>query len=311
MRPDPRAIARKIRARLRAPGGNGGQAGAAAPPAILTLDEIGALPRDRLEGACRALASPAYLGGGVALCRILTRYKFHVSTADVGFGANVLLDGYWESWLTQFVARTVRRGGVVVDVGANFGYYSLLLADLVGPEGRVYAVEPAPDTAALLRRSIGLNGFAGRTNVCEVAAGAGDGSAATLFEPAGEPKNAALVAAAPADAAAGRSHQVAVRTLDSLLGDERRIDFVKIDAEGGEEAIIAGMDGILSAAPPPMVLEFNAARYADAGGFLERVLGYYGTLRHIDFDGRAAAISPERVLGENFGEDWLLYLRRT
>jgi FkbM family methyltransferase len=276
---------------------------------VLTTGDIGALPRDRLESACRALASPAYLGGGIALCRILTRYKFHVSTADVGFGANVLIDGYWESWLTQFIARTVRRGGVVVDVGANFGYYSLLLADLVGPEGRVYAIEPAPGTATLLRRSIGLNGFAARTIVCEAAAGAEDGTAATLFEPAGEPKNAALVAAAPADAAAGRSHEVALRTLDALLRDEPRIDFVKIDAEGGEEAIVAGMHGILSAAPPPMVLEFNAARYADPGAFLQKLLGYYGTLRHIGFDGRAAPVTPERVLSENFGEDWLLYLR--
>lgn len=310
MRPDPRAIARGLRARLRAMSAPRAQTGRASPPTVLTLDEIGALPRNALEDACRALASPAYLGDGVALCRILTRYKFHVSTADVGFGANLLLDGYWESWLTQFIARTVGRGGVVVDVGANFGYYSLLLADLVGPQGRVYAIEPAPGTTALLRRSIGLNGFAGRTRVCEVAAGADDGAAATLFEPEGEPKNAALVAAAPAEDAAGRSHQVAVRTLDSLLRDERRIDFVKIDAEGGEEAIIAGMHDILSAAPPPMVLEYNAARYPDAGAFLERLLGYYGTLRHIGFDGRAAAVAPERVLGENFGEDWLLYLRR-
>lgn len=310
MRPDPRALARKLRARLRAMGGAGAEL-AVSQPAVLGVEEIGALPRDALESACRALASPVYLGEGVALCRILTRYKFHVSTADVGFGANVLLDGYWESWLTQFIARTVGREGVVVDVGANFGYYSLLLADLVGPRGRVYAVEPAPDTAALLRRSIGLNGFAGSTQICEVAAGADDGAAATLFEPAGEPKNAALVDAAPAGAAAGRSHRVSVRTLDSLLRDERRIDFVKIDAEGGEEAIIAGMDGILSAAPPPMVLEFNAARYADPGAFLERLLGYYGRLRHVDFDGRAAPVTPERVLSENFGEDWLLYLRRS
>lgn len=310
MRPDPRAIARKLRARVRALGTAPARPEAVSPPSVLTLEEIGALPRSELERSCRALASPVYLGGGVGLCRILTRYKFHISTADVGFGANVLLDGYWESWLTQFIARTVGRGGVVVDVGANFGYYSLLLADLVGPEGRVYAVEPAPGTAALLRRSIGLNGFAGHTQICEAAAGAEDGTAATLFEPAGEPKNAALVANAPSDPAAGRSHEVAVRTLDGLLRDEPRIDFVKIDAEGGEEAIVAGMHGILSAAPPPMVLEFNAARYPDPGAFLERLLGYYGALRHVGFDGRAAPVTPERVLSENFGEDWLLYLRR-
>jgi FkbM family methyltransferase len=279
-------------------------------PRILGAEEIGDIPREALERACRHFASPVYLGGGVGLCRILTRYKFFVPTDDVGFGANVLLDGYWESWLTRFMARTVRRGGTVVDVGANFGYYSMLLADLVGPEGRLYAIEPNPATARLLRRSLSLNGFSARTIVCEVAAGASDDMTASLYVPAGEPKNAAIVAAAPAGGQGGETHQVAVRTLDSLLRVEQRIDFVKIDAEGAEEAIIAGMTRLCAFRPPPMVLEFNAARYADPAGFLAELLAIYGSLAYVGYDGEAVSIAPERVLEENFGEDWLLYLRR-
>jgi FkbM family methyltransferase len=280
--------------------------GAPAAPLRIDTDAIATLPRDVLEDACRAAASPVYLGGRVALCRALGRYKLYLSTLDDGFGANVLLDGYWEMWLTQFIARTVRPGGVAIDVGANYGYYSLLLADLVGPEGKVYAVEPNPDVAPLLRRSIALNGFAARTQVCEVAAGAVDGATATLFAPEHEPKNAALAAAPPGGP--GAMHQVTIRTLDSLVTDGRRIDFIKIDAEGGEEAIIEGMAGILRDQRPPMVLEFNAARYADPATFLQRLIRIYGALRHVDFDGSATPVTPERVLTEHFGEDWLLFL---
>jgi FkbM family methyltransferase len=274
----------------------------------LAADDIAALSRDAFEAACRASASPVYAGGSVALCRILGRYKFYVSTLDDGFGSNVLLDGYWESWLTQFMARTVRRGTVAIDVGANFGYYSLLLADLVGPDGRLFAIEPNPDVAALLRRSIALNGLAPQTSVCECAAGAEDGTTATLFVPEREPKNAAIVAEPPAGA--GRRHRVAVRRLDAIVGDAS-VGFVKIDAEGAEEDVIEGMAGIFARCRPDMVLEFNAARYADPAAFLDRVISLYGTLRHVGYDGRAADVTRERVLTEHFGEDWLLYMSRS
>lgn len=273
---------------------------------VLSLEEIASPPRGAFEDACRAAASPLYLGDRTALCRILGRYKLYLSTRDDGFAGHVLLDGYWESWLTRFIARTVKPGGIAIDVGANFGYYSLLLAELVGPGGHLYAVEPNPAVAALLRRSVGLNGFAARTTVCEAAAGAVDGATATLAVPAREPKNAALVPAG--QSGAGERHEVTVRSLDALVGSTRPVSFVKVDAEGGEEAIVEGMAGILARDRPPMVLEFNAARYADPAAFLHRLLGHYGLLRHVDYDGEAVAVAPERVLGERFGEDWLLYL---
>lgn len=278
---------------------------------MLHLHDIGTLHRAALEDACRRDASPVYLGDHIGLCRILGRYKFHVDTRDSGFGANILLDGYWELWLTQFMARSVGRGAVVVDVGANYGYYSLLLADLVGPAGHVYAIEPNPAAAVLLRRSIGLNGFDARTTICEVAAGATDGGTATLFVPDGEPKNAAILPDQAASPMRGAAHHVPVATLDSLLTAHPRIDFIKIDAEGAEQAIIAGLARTLAIHRPDMVLEFNAARYADPAGFLAELTALYGSLHHVDFTGNAMAITPERVLTEQFGDDWLLFFSAT
>jgi FkbM family methyltransferase len=291
----------------------GGASLAAEPPGPLFVPlptgEIAALSREAFEAACRAAASPVYVGCKVGLCRIMARYKFYVSTLDDGFGSNVLLDGYWESWLTQFMARNAKPGAVAIDVGANFGYYSLLLADLVGPEGRLFAIEPNPDVAALLRRSIALNGLSARTSVFEGAAGAIDGATVTLFVPEREPKNAAIVADS-SEAAAGRHHRVPAMRLDSLVGDAR-VDFVKIDAEGAEEDVIEGMAGIFERCRPDMVLEFNAARYADPAAFLDRLLSLYGGLSEVGHDGRAAAVTREQVLTEHFGEDWLLWLTRS
>ena len=57
-----------------------------------------------------------------------------------------------------------------------------------------------------------------------------------------------------------------------------------------------------------MVLEFNAARYADPGAFLDRLTHLYGALAYVDYSGEAVPVLPSRVLSEHFGEDWLLFL---
>jgi FkbM family methyltransferase len=264
---------------------------------ILGLNEIGLLARAELEEASRAAASPVYLGDNVALCRILGRYKFYVDTRDITFGAHVLLDGFWEPWITRFMARKVRPGWVVADVGANFGYYSLLLADLVGPEGRVHSVEPNPAAVELLRRSVMLNGFSGRTTVHALAAGESDGGSAKLWVPARNPGGAALAypAGVPSDC---ERLDVGVSSLDALLASEQSVDFVKIDAEGSEQRIFAGMGRLLERFRPAVLLEFHPAWYADPSEFLCRLGSLYGSLRHIDYDGEAVPIAPETLISE-------------
>ncbi|HEY0106462.1 MAG TPA: FkbM family methyltransferase [Rhizomicrobium sp.] len=267
--------------------------------------------RFKLEELCRTQVQPVYLGARTALCRILGRYKFYVDTADSGFGSNVLLDGFWEMWLTQFMARVVKPGMVVADIGANFGYYTLLLADLVGPDGRVFAVEPNPAAAALLTRAVALNGFAGRTTIAVAGLGARDGEELLLYVPHDEPKNATVVPSeAHGDPARGAIRRVPSRSLDALLDGQARLDFIKIDAEGAEEAIVAGMMRTIETQRPSIVLEFNAARYADPAAYLARLTACYDGLRHIDYSGHPVAVAPHTVLTERYAEDWLLFFGR-
>lgn len=240
---------------------------------------------------------------------ILGRYKFYVDTRDSGFGANVLLDGYWEIWLTQFLARTVKPGMRVIDVGANFGYYTLLLADLVGPGGEVCAVEPNPQVAPFLTQSVELNGFSAHTRIVVAAAAAIDGGQARLFAPHGEPKNAAILADGMQMATdSGSFHTVLTRTIDSLATELGGLDVIKIDAEGAEEGIFEGMAEAIRQYRPAIVLEFNAARYRDPRDFLGRMKRAYGALRYIDNAGKPKTVSEGEVLTRNFGEDWLLFL---
>jgi FkbM family methyltransferase len=225
-------------------------------------------------------------------------------TNDRGFAGNVMMDGFWEIWLTQFFARTLKPGMRVIDVGANYGYYTMLFADIVTPAGGVLAVEPNPSAVPLLRQSVSLNGFAAHTQIVEAALGAEPEGTAQLIVPDGEPKNAHLPEAGEY---VGNALTVRLTSLDHLASDFGPIDMIKIDAEGSEIDIIAGMQGLLRSAPPALMLEFNTKRYRESAGFLNTLLDVYGNVAAIDFDGQAKPVTADTVLTTRRNEDWLLY----
>lgn len=273
----------------------------------LVLADIAEADRAAAERAIRNRVQTLYLGHGTMLARVLGRHKMFLHTSDRGFACHLALDGFWEIWLTQFFARLLKPGMVAVDVGANYGYYTLLFGQAVTGAGRVLAVEPNPDAASLLRETVLLNGFAGHTRVLQTALGPPGIAQAHLFVPSGEPKNALLVARD--DHGGGETVTVAVTALDLLAAEFPRIDVVKIDAEGAEIGILAGMQQIIRRDRPHLVLEFNAGRYQDAAGFLDSLLAIYGGVFVVGFDGVAQPIIPETILTTQVGEDWNLYFR--
>lgn len=276
------------------------------PGSILSLEELQGPDRYRIECQIRAATQTAYLGEHVVLSRVMGRYKAFLDTRDRGFAAHLMLDGYWEMWLTQFIARLVAPGMHVVDVGANFGYYSLLMGDLVGPTGRLLSVEPNPPVVEMLMRTLELNGFAGRSTVVAAAAGAHDATGCLLV-PSGEPKNATLVADADehtdADLVA-----VPILSLDGLLEAFPRVDFLKIDAEGAEEDIMIGLARTIARHRPRIVLEFNPGRCRNPADFLAALRGPYPVLHSLGYDAEITRASDQDLLDPTNLEDRLIYL---
>ncbi|MFD9896915.1 FkbM family methyltransferase [Mesorhizobium sp. NPDC059025] len=278
---------------------------------LLQLHELMSFDRHRAESEILQRATNVYLGDHTALARILGRYKLYVDTRDRGFGSHILLDGFWEIWLTLFCLRNVKPGMTIVDVGANFGYYSVLLAELAGPSGKLIAVEPNPHAADFLRRSVDLNGLLHRTRLERIALGNVQQGRAALYVPLSEPKNALVVPASfVAQPELGAVIDVPVTTLDQLCAADARIDFIKIDAEGAEEAIFTGMKNCISKHQPLVVIEFNASRYTDVETFVDQLVDVYGSLRRVDFSGMAVSVTREELLSKDVGEDLLLVLSR-
>ena len=259
------------------------------------------------EAAIRKLCHSVYLGDHMALCRVLGRYKMYVDCRDVGIAPHLMLDGYWEMWVTEALVSLVRKDMVVADIGANLGYFSLVLADLVGPGGRVHAFEPNPHMTDLLHRSLSVNGYAQRVEVHQVALGDREGEVA-LVVPPGDPKNAHVVPMS--EPLPDHAVPVPAARLDGRP-DWSTIEFAKVDVEGAEQLVWAGAQGLLdNGALRGVVLEFAAARYHDPAAFLRDLMAPGFGLAYIHVTQGIVDISPARVLERDPHVDIMLVLRR-
>lgn len=260
-----------------------------------------------------------YLGDHRALTRTVYGHKLFLDTRDVSLTPHLLLDGYWESWVTEVFMRLVRPGMTVVDVGANVGWYSLLAAMLVGPEGRVFSFEADPDTHRLLSDSLEVNGFRGRTVVEQVAVADSPGEVG--FHRFLNHRGSNSIRQSEDDAAEfGDSLElitVPSVSLDAYFADsDVSIDVLKIDAEGAEPAIVAGAQRLLAATPGLQVLiEYEARNRPALESLLE--LGYSlsridegarllpATLDELDAGGRLEMLHLTRPAGPR-SPLWLL-----
>ena len=264
-------------------------------------------PRPEVEAEIRGLTQTAYIGKHEALCRILGRYKMYVDTRDVGIASHLMLEGFWELWVTNAMMRSVRRGAVVADIGANLGYFTLLLADLTGAQGRVLSFEPNPNLAGLLRKSIEVNGFTPFTDFHELALG-GAGGSAEMDIRIDQPGGGRMIAGhAPA---ANSSSAVRVERFDQIP-HALDVEFIKMDVEGFEPEVWKGMTGLLEQGKPLTIfMEFTVGRLADPGGFLDAIMGWGFTLEIIRFTGQIEAITREALLNGPKDVDHMLVFRR-
>jgi FkbM family methyltransferase len=153
--------------------------------------------------------------------------------------------GTWEEADSRFVRNLLRAGDVVVDVGANLGWYSLLAARTVGPGGRVLCVEPSAALCDRLRHTVELNAL-GNVIVERCALSEGEGEARLFaLDHTNSGLGSIMWRRVPEDA-----ERVPTRSMDGLLGAHgiERARLAKIDVEGAEALVMAGMQRTLERA---------------------------------------------------------------
>ena len=153
----------------------------------------------------------------------------------------------------------VPRGGVALDIGANIGFYTLMLAQLVGEDGRVFAFEPSP--LAIHRLTAAAAGLAS-VRVLTVAVSDVSGTSRLLVAP-GDSMHSTLRSSALDRTEWSAAAEVETAPLDVLseaLG-WGEVDFVKVDVEGHEAAVLAGASRLLAAGQVRAMLLEVAPQY--------------------------------------------------
>jgi FkbM family methyltransferase len=197
--------------------------------------------------------------------RVTQPLREGVHTIEAGAGAGLVIDvaGSYVQYVTGTAEPDVQKalgellqpGDVALDVGSNVGFFTLIMARLVGPSGTVVAVDPVPANARAVGKNARLNGFS-NIRVCEVAATDRPGEVELLVS---ETSAFSRVAGLVRDDNVASCIVVEGRPLDDLI-DGREVpvpSLVKIDIEGAEIAALRGLERSLRRHRPKVLCELH------------------------------------------------------
>jgi len=176
----------------------------------------------------------------------------------------------YEPELVRAIRGTLSPGDVFVDVGANIGFFTVLAASIVGDGGRVVAFEPHPGALATLRAALDANGLASRVDVVEAAVSGTRGASGRLFVSDDSVLSTLDPSRSPARDHFRFERSIAIRqvTLDEWFETRpallRGVAAIKIDVEGTELDVLAGMRTVRASRPAAVILcETDAGGPAD------------------------------------------------
>jgi FkbM family methyltransferase len=202
--------------------------------------------------------------------------------------------GFWDPDLTDALLALIQPGAVVADVGAHYGYYSVLVSELVGPSGLVHAFEPTPQSFQVLEQNsrrfanIRANNVAVYSREAHLELLDFGSERSGLNTLTGSPRSSGL------DADRGQAIVVRATTLDNYFESVGVWpDFVKIDAESSEMHVLKGMSRILTQDSPLMLIEVGdfdneAARSVE-------LIRYVEAFGYSPFDWAAGRLRPHSL----------------
>ena len=218
--------------------------------------------------------------------------RLYAHRDDEVITANLIRWGVWEARETQFMRTLLRPGDTFVDVGANIGYFSVLAAGCIGSEGYLIAFEPEPRNLELLRMNLARHLVQPNATVLPVAAYSHPCQMTLALNEA----NRGDHFLAPH---ASGGVQVRCVRLDDVL--PRSVDVVKIDTQGFDHDVLAGLSQTIAANPALVVLtELSLTKLGDRHLDVDEVLaGYLARgfgIEALDPSGRPFPIAASEVV---------------
>lgn len=177
--------------------------------------------------------------------------KMWINPNDTGEAPQLLLGNVFEEFETELVRSCVKPGMRVADIGAHVGYFTILLAKLVGESGKVHAFEPEPNNFEILKKNVAGNSF---NNVTLYSRALSDrAERAKLFLDKSNLGNMSLEEKNIPQGSGGGALEVETAILDSVLGGIK-LDFIKIDVQGAEGLVLGGAENSIFKNPDVKIL---------------------------------------------------------
>lgn len=200
-----------------------------------------------------------------------------------GMQETVYFHGEYERFLTEVASSLIAPGDICLDVGANFGWYTTLMALKCGEDGEVHAFEPMPGAFGDLARNIQVAGSPPNVSLNNVALGDKAGTIQIhLFDdlPTG---HASIAANAGVTTTISDCRMI---TLDSYLTEHavKQVDFVKVDIEGAELMFLNGAERLfLQEVPPIIMMEMALATTRNFGYLPDELIKFIGSRGDYEF----------------------------
>ncbi|PIR87918.1 MAG: hypothetical protein COU10_02070 [Candidatus Harrisonbacteria bacterium CG10_big_fil_rev_8_21_14_0_10_45_28] len=190
--------------------------------------------------------------------------KIHINTSSF-IEWQIFFKGHYELPIVNLIKKYLLKGGVFVDVGANIGCHSLVASKIAQ---KVIALEPVKRFADRIRGNCELNGI---KNISIVSLAASDKKGIIPFYAPDDKEPNKGTGSFYKNAASQSEIKAETSTLDEILKNEKRVDFIKIDTEGNDGKVILGSLDTIGKHRPIIVFEFIKESWEASGVNLETI----------------------------------------
>lgn len=243
--------------------------------------------RGQFEQRCRGFARWYPCGNDRLVAVVHGVHKLVVDSMDFSLTPHLVMDGFWESWISLWCYRNTALDSHVINMGANCGYFTMLFAH--AGAAKVVAVEPQRKLADGIRISAMLNGYAGQVSVAECVAS--DTTAHVWLNQHRFLAGSAFVGDSSGDDFNAIS--VPSRVTSELMPTATH---AFIDAEGHEPQVIRGLAPLMAKRQLEWIaLEWTPGSYENASEFFDELFAY-GNISVINPDGASTPVTKQHLL---------------
>ena len=215
------------------------------------------------------------------ICVLFLRGRYHyfdiqnskmlLDLKDKGISRELAINKIHEAQSTEFLKSLLKKGDVVIDIGANIGYYVLIESKIVGKKGKIFAIEPSKRNFEFLTKNIKLNNVR-NVKAFNFAVGDKDGYVEFIET---QQSNRSYVSLLSGEDIAAKKYKVKMRSVDSFVKENeiKKVSLIRMDIEGFEAYALKGMQDILKKKLPDyFYIEFHPKAIGELGFNFENIL---------------------------------------